>query len=234
MRYLWLFCLCLALPCWSNETLRVAVAANFRPVLEQINPEFEAAQDTTVLLSSASTGVLHNQIRYGAPFDILLAADSDTPAILEQEGFTLPGQRYCYALGRLVLLGASDWSALADPRQSLAIANPTTAPYGRAAEEVLSRDEFQAGHKRKLVLGNNAVQTWQFWHSGGVNLALVPQSLSLDAGLLVPQQWHNAIEQQAVLLPRAADKPQAQAYLKWLLSPAVRQQIRQYGYDNCL
>lgn len=233
MRHLWLFCFVFALPCWSAEPLRVAVAANFRPVLEQLNPAFEAEYGTKVVLSSASTGVLHNQILHGAPFDVLLAADADTPRILEQAGLGVSGERHCYARGRLVLMGASEWLALTDPGHSLAIANPSTAPYGRAAQQVLERTEFQPGSGRKLVLGNNAVQTWQFWHSGSVALALVPQSLAQDSGLLVPRPWHGVIEQQALLLQRAAANSLARAYLQWLGSATVRRQIQLAGYDSC-
>ena len=226
MRYTALLLLLLASPGWAGSPLRVAVAANFRHTLEQISTEFSARTGEQVVLSSASTGVLYSQITHGAPFDILFAADRATPARLEDT----PEAPFCYARGRLVLTGSSQGlQLLADASLSLAIANPKTAPYGRAAEEVLARPDFANAGGRKLVRGSNVVQAYQFWHSGGVDLALVPRSLAPD-GESIPREWHQPIEQHAVLLrPSAA----ADAYLNWIRRDTVRALIQNAGYEPC-
>lgn len=233
MRSIWLLWLLLSLAspgAGAEETLRVAVAANFRSVLEQLAPAYQQATGTSLSLSSASTGVLYNQIRHGAPFDLLLAADSATPAALEKEG--LGARRRCYALGQLALVGGG-LDALADPGNSLAIANPATAPYGRAAMEVLQRPAFTAGSGRRLVRGNNAVQTWQFWHSGSVELALVPRSLAREEGVPIPLAWHSPLQQDALVLNRARDKHAARAFLDWLASAPVQAELARAGYGLC-
>ncbi len=224
-----LLLLTLAFGARAEAPLQVAVAANFRQVLEALNPRFEQQAGVAVSLSSASTGVLHSQVLHGAPFDVLLAADADSPARLAAAG--LASEPACYALGRLVLVGAGDFAALAEPGRSLAIANPATAPYGRAAKQVLARAAFAAGAPRKQVLGNNAVQAYQFWHSGAVDLALVPRALA--PGLAVPATWHAPIAQHAALLKRGADNPAARAYLDWLRSPEIQAAILGKGYDSC-
>ena len=210
----------------AGETLRVAVAANFRQVLEQASATFQQQTGHRVVLSSASTGVLYTQIIHGAPFDVYFAADRATPARLANAD-RVP---FCYARGRLVLAGSEGGpGALADPRLSLAIANPATAPYGRAALEVLDREEFRTGKARRLLTGSNVIQAYQFWHSGGADLALVPRSLALEA-TPIPGDWHQPIEQHAIALNRGEA---VEAYLNWVSSDTVRALIQNAGYEPC-
>ena len=226
MRPLVFLLLLIALPSWADSPLRVAVAAYFRQVLEQINAGFTASTGQSVVLSSASTGVLYSQIIHGAPFDVFFAADQATPALLTDA----PSTPFCYARGSLVLTGGnSNLQDLANGELSLAIANPTTAPYGRAASEILARPEFSAAHGRKLVRGSNVVQAYQFWHSGGTDLALVPRALAPEA-TPIPTAWHQPIEQHAVSLRQSAA---VDAYLNWIRSDTVRAQIHNAGYLPC-
>src|SRR5512140_1831078 len=118
----------------------VAVAANFIAPMQKIAAAFE--QDTAhhATLVSGSTGSFYHQITHGAPFDILLAADDTTPAKLEKEGFTVPGSRFTYAVGQLVLWSPQPGyvdeggAVLKSGRfDRVAIANPELAPYGTAA-----------------------------------------------------------------------------------------------------
>jgi molybdate transport system substrate-binding protein len=229
-----LIAILIALPIQAAEPLRVAVAANFKATLAKLNPLFEQQYKHRVTLSSASTGTLYNQIVHGAPFDILLAADVDTPGRLLASGQAVAGTGICYARGQLVLVGGSSLSQLANPQRSLVIANPVTAPYGRAALAVIERDEFHTGSTRKLVRGNNVAQALQFWQRGGIDMALLPASLSAGQGLAIPTDWYPVLDQQAVLLRRATDSPAASDYLRWLGSDSVQSLIEQAGYTNCL
>ena len=106
MRYALLLLLILANPGYSADPIRVAVAANFRSVLEQINQQFQQETGHAVVLSSASTGVLYSQITHGAPFDVFFAADKESVIKLAAPVSKRDtGQPVCYALGRLVLAG---------------------------------------------------------------------------------------------------------------------------------
>jgi len=226
MRHLALLLLLLPLSGWAGETVRVAVAANFKHTLAAVSADFERRSGHKVVLSSASTGVLYTQILHGAPFDIFFAADAQTPAKLA----TPSRKPRCYARGSLVLAGGSeDLRQLADPSLSLSIANPGTAPYGRAAVEVLERPEFATARGRKLVRGSNVVQAFQFWHSGGVSLALVPRSLAPEAAP-IPLAWHQPLEQHVIVL---RDKDAVGAYLNWVISDSVRSLINDAGYESC-
>lgn len=219
-------------PAWAGQNIRVAVAANFKPTLQRISAQFEAATGHSVVLSSASTGVLYAQIINGAPYQLFFAADTDSPARLAARAKDGPGTTpFCYAMGRLALVGGdSSLTQLADSQLSLAIANPVTAPYGRAAEEVIMRPEFRSGLGRKLVRGNNAAQAYQFWHSRAVDLALVPMALAQGKGATIPVDWHGSLEQHAIVLEPS---PAVSAYLKWIRSDTVRTLINEAGYLPC-
>ena len=214
-------------PTSAASPLLVAVAANFRATLEDINALYLAAGGAPVRVSSASTGVLTNQALYGAPFHLLLAADAAAPALLAERG--VAGEPFCFAVGQLALAGGT-LAALADPARSVAIGNPETAPYGRAALEVLARPTFSPGRSRKLVRGNNVLQAYQFWRSGAVDLALVARSLVGEDGTPVPADWHQPLLQHGVVL---REHPALAAYLAHLRSDRVRSLILDAGYLTC-
>ncbi|NQZ08463.1 MAG: molybdate ABC transporter substrate-binding protein, partial [Algicola sp.] len=118
----------------NAATLKVAVAANFKPLLKQLKPQFEQLHLTKLSLSSASTGVLYAQITHGAPFDVLLAADEKRPRLLERNNLIIKGSRKTYSIGQLVLWhndkngGQPNKILLAQWPDKIALANAKTAP----------------------------------------------------------------------------------------------------------
>ena len=228
-----ILCLCLLPSTQASlaDTVRLAVAANFTSTAQTLGKAFEATSPYRVVSSTASTGVLVNQITHGAPFDLLLSADIAGPAALVSAGLADGSSQGCYAVGRLVLLGG-ELDDLADPGLSLAIANPLTAPFGRAAEEVLQRPEFAGGGGRKLLRGSNVLQAYQFW-TAGADLALVAAALAPGNGVPVPPDWYTPIEQHAVLLTGGSGKPAAIAYRQFLSTDTARDIIRDAGYGDC-
>ena len=216
------------------EVVHIAVAANFKTTLEKISATFETQTGHTTTISSASTGALHSQILYGAPYDIFFAADKNSPTKLSESKLGVEEQNFCYAEGKLVLVGSKNPDIdLANPELSLAIANPNTAPYGKAAWEVLQREEFKPANDRKLVRGNNAIQAYQYWHSSIVDLALVPLSLAPREGAIIPPNWYTPIEQHVIWLKRGEENPAAKAYMRWIHSEKVQAMIKNSGYGNC-
>ena len=234
MHYLLLLMLVITGPVTAGEPLRVAVAANFRSTLQQISDLFQQRTGHRVVLSSGSTGVLYSQILYGAPFDLFFSADmAATERLATEDADASRGEPFCYARGTLVLAGGNgDLAQLADPKFSLAIANPATAPYGVAAMAVLARPEFAAGRGRKLVRGTNVVQAYQFWHSGGADLALLPKALAPTA-TAVPGVWHAPLDQFAIALTPMKDDKALDSYLNWIRSDTVRSLISNAGYQPC-
>lgn len=225
---------CLKLLCYAlsalalsanASSLKVAVASNFVPVLEALIDEIPPPKEVVII--SGATGALANQILMGAPFDVLLAADKERPAKLA--GLRQLKAPICYAQGQLVLMGAQALSDL-DAGGRIAIANPLTAPYGRAAQEVLQRANVPI---LQVIQGNNAQQAYQFKASGNVNFALVPASLA--EGIAIPSDWYSPIRQFALSVRPSAHSNQenAEAFLLWLLSEQVQSRLSQYGYSRC-
>jgi len=144
------------------DEVHVAVAANFADCMEELGTLFEQNTGHQLVISRGSTGKHFAQIKAGAPFDVFFAADSARPALLEAEGLTVPGSRFTYAIGELVL-----W---------MAIANPRLAPYGLAAKQALTSLGIWDELEPRLVMGQSVGQTWQFVATGNAQLGLVAQS----------------------------------------------------------
>lgn len=221
--------------------MTVAVASNFSVAIDEIAAQFTTDTGHRVRLIPASTGKLHAQIVNGAPFDVFLAADSDRPQRLEASGAAVPGTRFTYAIGELVLWSrqrADCRGALDDPGgMRIAIANPATAPYGAAAREFLQQAGLWDSVKPRLVIGESISQALQFVASGNAQLGFIASS-QLRAPSLpdatctwpVPTALHAPIEQQAILLQRGRDKAGAQRFLHFLRSDSGRVIIERHGY----
>jgi molybdate transport system substrate-binding protein len=232
-RFTLIFLIFMAQPTLAGE-VHIAVAANFNKTAISINTLFEQQSGHSTKLSTASTGVLHSQISHGAPFDVFLSADTQSPALLEAAGRIQSGTRFCYAVGRLALIGGNGTlEDLGDPQLSLAIANPATAPYGRAALQALEKKGSGKTGEQKLVRANNVVQAYQYWYTGAVDLAMVAQSLDPDSGVPVPQSWYDPLEQEAVLMAAAVNNAAALSYLAFLQSEQVKTLIADAGYGMC-
>lgn len=225
--------------------VQVAVAANFAAPMQAIAPLFERETGHKAVLLIGSTGKFYAQIRNGAPFDVLLAADDETPARLIEEGRGVPGSAFTYAVGRLVLWSAQ--SKLVDAKgeilkqdgfRHLAIANPKTAPYGAAALQVMNHLGLTQKLTPLFVQGENIAQTHMFVASGAAELGFVAYSsvikngrIGSGSGWLVPVKLHDPIRQEALLLIRGKNNPAAQALLDFLRRPEAQALIRTFGYD---
>lgn len=228
-----LFACLLSLSAAAND-LRLAVASNFRPALEALLPGFEQQHRVRVALSSGASGQLVAQIRQGAPFDILLSADSHYPEHLHQLG--LAGAPRSYALGRLWLVtqqAADNWQQVLARSQRLALANPELAPYGAAARELLrQQDLWPAPEQKTYALAANIAQVQQWFHTGQVDSAFVAASLAgqpahfFDLTPLLKQP----LTQQLVQLNTARNNQAAQVFIDWLLSAPVQAQLPALGY----
>ncbi len=222
----------------------VAVASNFAAPMKELAAQFEQATGHTLTLSTGATGKFYAQIKHGAPFDVLLAADDETPARLIREGDAV--QRQTYAIGRLALwserpdfIDGSDAVLRQNRFDHLAIANPKLAPYGAAAIEVLANLKLTDSVQGKWVVGENIAQTYQFVASGNAELGFVALSQVMQNGTLrsgsvwqVPATLHTPIRQDAVLLKHGTHNAAARALLEYLNTPAAIALIRSYGYER--
>jgi len=239
-------CLLLAMAASARaDQVQVAVAANFTAPAKEIAAQFEKDTGHQAVLAFGATGKFHAQIRNGAPFEVLLAADDTTPAQLEQEGAAVRSTRFTYAVGRLVLWSAQPGKVDAQGEvlrkggfRHLAIANPKLAPYGAAAVETLRSLKLLDALQERFVQGENIAQAYQFAATGNAELGFVALSQVMADGRIasgsawvVPSQLHQPILQDAVLLLPGQGRPAAQAWLQYLRSDKARAVIRRYGYE---
>ncbi|WP_028467942.1 molybdate ABC transporter substrate-binding protein [Neptunomonas japonica] len=219
--------------------VRIAVASNFTTAAQALSTAFTQKTKHSVQISSGSTGKLYIQIRHGAPFDLLLAADMDRPHKLYTEGYTNT-EPLLYATGQLVLWSRTPSDVIDGIEmlsngtvKRLAIANAKTAPYGKAAQEVLNK--LTATHSSwKLIRGDNIAQTYQFAASGNVDAAFVARAQTVlnKQGFtwLVPQSLYSPIQQGAILLKHGINNPAANAFYRFLSSDEAKSVIQRYGY----
>lgn len=230
-----------AVPAAAAEAL-MAVAANFATTAADLTTAFERHSAHRMVLAAGSTGKLYAQIRNGAPYDLFLAADQVRPERLETEGFAVPGSRSTYACGQLGIWirGAGRDTAehpirLTDLRR-IAIANPDLAPYGMAAMSTIEHLSLKDELADRLAMGENVAQAYAMIASGAADGGFVAWSLILAGDKVsqswpVPESWHQAINQDVVLLNHGAENPAARAFLAFLSSPAARAIIRRQGYS---
>jgi len=225
---------------------QVAVAANFAEPIKAIAAVLQRTTGHTLAVSVGSTGKLYAQIRYGAPFDVFLAANSTATAALERDGLATKGSSFVYARGKLVLWSTDATQVDAKGAvlksggfRKLAYANPKTAPYGEAAMQTLDRLGLRTALSGKLVQGESVGQAFNFVYTGNAEIGFVALSQVLQAGQLqsgslwlVPQTLYRPIEQNAVLLRHGANNPAALALVELLHSPSIKDLLRSYGYDN--
>lgn len=228
----------------NAETFNVAVAANFAAPIKELVTQFETTSEHKAVVSVGSTGRFYAQIQNGAPFDVLLAADSETPAKLLQEN--KGSQQFTYATGRLALWSKDAHFVDAEGKiltqgsiSRLAIADPKLAPYGAAAIEVLQALGIESTLRTKFVQGENIGQTYQIVASGNAPLGFVALSQIYQDGKLkegsmwlVPNAMHQAIKQDALLLNTGKDNAGARAFLNYLQSESAMKIMSGFGYTH--
>jgi molybdate transport system substrate-binding protein len=232
----------------ASEVPNIAAASDLQFALPDIAAAFERATGQSVRLSFGSSGNFRRQIADGAPFDLFLSADASYADALVRERRTLDAG-VVYAIGRLALFVANDSpitpdpqlhdvaAALADGRLSkFAIANPGHAPYGRAAQQVLTHAGLWSAIEPHLVLGENVSQAAQFAASGAAQGGIIAYSLVRAGAIashgrhaLLPASGYDPLVQKMVLLRRA--NATARAFYAFLQQPAARAIFERYGFD---
>jgi molybdate transport system substrate-binding protein len=226
------------------DEVSVAVAANFTAPMQKIAAEFEKDTGHKVVPSFGATGKFYAQIKNGAPYEVLLTADEETPAKLIKENAAVAGSQFTYAIGKLVLWSAKP--AIVDGAGAvlknggfdhLAMANPKLAPYGAAAVEVMKALGVHDALQTKIVTGESIAQTYQFISTGNALLGFVALSQVLKDGKIegsswvIPAKLYTPIRQDAVILEKGKGKPAAEALMKYLKTGKAKAIITSFGYE---
>ena len=224
----------------------VAVASNFSAPMQKIGPLYEKESGNKVIMSLGSTGGFYAQIKNGAPYQILLSADVETPNKLALEGFAIKETQFTYATGRLALWSAKENDVDAagnilksQPFEKLAMANPKLAPYGLAAIETLKTLNLLSGLEGKIVQGDSIAQAYQFVVTQNAQLGFVALSqvfldgkISHGSAWIVPSHLHSPIHQDAILLKTAKDNEAAKSLMNFMKSARAKSIIASFGYDR--
>ena len=230
-------------PTHSAE-VQVAVAANFTGPMEKIAPAFTQATGHKAIVSYGTVGKFYAQITNGAPFEVLISSDDETPNRLVKDNIALAESQITYAIGSLVLYSAKE--GLVDDKGAilkkgqfdrLAIANPKVAVYGAAAVQVMNGQGVSSSLEPKIVLGENITQAYQFVATGNADLGFVALSQIFKDGVyakgsywLVPKDLYPPLKQDAILLKRGERNEAAKALLAYLHSEPAKETIRSFGY----
>jgi molybdate transport system substrate-binding protein len=235
----------LALPLQAQPLL-VAAASDLTHCINELADAFaKQVPGAKVKVSLGSSGHFYAQIRNGAPFDVLLSADMSYPTQLAKLGVAEGATLRPYAIGRIALWSldarfdpaAQGMGVLRDPRVTkVAIANPSVAPYGRAAKAALERDGLWQALQPKLVIGENIAQAAQFVQSGNAQLGIVSLAMlhAPKAGgryYVIPATGLAPIEQGAIVTRHGAANPLAPRFVQFMGSPAARAILERNGFS---
>jgi molybdate transport system substrate-binding protein len=242
IKILMVACLLTTTPAFA-QNLKVAAAANLQSVIKVLQNDFKQKTGITIEPIVSSSGNITAQIRNGAPYDIFLSADMSFPETLFKEGFSSK-KPVVYARGSLIIcsnqnIGFENWQRvlMTGRIKKIAIANPSIAPYGKAAEEALKKKGILTDIKSKIVYGESISQINTYITTGVVEVGFTTLALVKDPANKTRLFWkaidpkiYPPIQQGMVLLTRAKDKPEAKKFYQYILSPAAKAIFKDYGY----
>jgi len=224
-----------------GDPLLVAAAADLQFAFTDIGAMFSKQTGHAVDFSFGSTGLLTQQIENGAPFDVVAAANVSYVDRLREKDLIIPDSEQLYAQGRIVLVVNRQASVvattLADLQSSdiqrIAIANPTHAPYGLAAQQALQTAGLWDALQPKIVFGENVRQTLQFVQTGDAQAGIVSLSIAgvpevrstpIDSSL------HAPINQAMAILKRTKQETLARQFIAFVNGPQGRPVMKKYGF----
>jgi molybdate transport system substrate-binding protein len=232
----------------ARPAVSIAAAANLVYVLEALETDFKRLNPGVVLTSTiGASGSLYAQVRNGAPFDVFLSADTEYPEQIAAAGLGPASTLHVFATGRIVVWTMRAGIDLSDLRQAIqspavrrvALAQPRTAPYGRAAQAALEHSGVWREAQPKLVFGENIAQTAQFVETSNADLGIVALSFVLSPRLANKGRWKEiapesyravSLDHAAILTHRGAANPAAAQYLEFLRGPGAKKILRDFGY----
>ena len=225
----------------SINNLHIATASNMQFAMKAIIEAFEAETSIKCEMIVSSSGKLTAQIKEGAPYDIFVSADMKFPNRLYKDGFSI-AEPQNYAKGKLVL-----WSMKEEIQPSIAmlisadinhiaLANPKTAPYGKAAMETLDFYKLTHQVQEKLVYGESISQTNQFISLEAAEIGFTAKSVvsapfmkGKGRWIEIPDSVYSPIEQGVILLKNA--KKEASLFYEFLFSKKGKAILVDYGYE---
>jgi len=228
-------------------SINIATATNVSYAISDIVRAFHKQHpNTKIEITLGSSGKLTAQIDNGAPYDIFMSANMRYPNALYKNGLAIT-KPAVYAKGSLAMFStkkrefSQGMNILLDKNiKRVAIANPNTAPYGKAAVEALKNAHLFTKVKNKLIYAESVSQTVAYTVTAA-DLGFVAKSSLFSPKMKRYKQGENfidvdpkrytPIEQGIVLLKRAKDNADARDFYKFILSKACKKIFKAYGYQ---
>lgn len=225
----------------EEKTINVAAASDLSHAFTEMGKEFTKDTGIKVEFTFGSTGLLTQQIKEGAPFDLFAAAhESYIDDLLDSESVLADSKEY-YAIGRIVLMANKKEAVILDKNyllspevKTITIANPEHAPYGKAAKETLEAWGIWKEIEPKIVYAENIRQAYQYVESGNADAGLIALALMTETEYpyeVIDENNHQPIV-QALAIPSQTDKEKwSRQFSDFILSEKGKETLKQYGFD---
>ena len=243
-------CLATFLGCHSSskpeEKLLIATATNMQFAMAQLTQTFTQETGIACEIIPASSGKLTAQIAAGAPYDVFVSADLAYPTTLYKNGYALDSPK-TYAFGQLVVWFRKGerpeqlhhLKVLLSPKR-VALANPETAPYGKAAQQTLQALGLDSLWQGRLVYGESISQVNQLVSTGAADIGVTAKSVVLapefsDKGTwrAIPDSLYTPIRQSAVMLKKGKSKHLiTKQFYDFLFSQKAKEILHKFGYSG--
>lgn len=230
----------------SAKTIHVAIASNMSYVIKELTQQFQAEHPhTKVIVSLGSSGKMTAQIKHGAPYQIFMSADMRFPQRLYDEGSAVT-KPAIYAQGSLAIFSSKKQNftkglyIVEDTNlDTIVIANPKTAPYGKATMEALKNAGIYDKITSKLVYGESIAQTTSYAvHI--VDIGFVAKSSLFNPKMLrykegihwieVNPKFYTPIDQGIVILKNGKNNKDVQAFYDFIFRPKAQNILENFGY----
>ena len=226
--------------------INIAVAANVSYAMDELKTEFAKTHpDTKVQVTLGSSGKLTAQIKNGAPYGLFMSANMKYPQALYDDKIATT-KPVVYAQGALAYLSAKpqDFAQginllASDKIQKIAIANPKTAPYGKAAVEAMKKAGIYADAEKKFVYAESISQVVTYALSAA-DIGFIAKSSLYSPKMSaykkdvnwaeVDPKLYTPIKQGIVLLKFAKENKEYQAFYDFILSEKAKTIFKKYGY----
>ena len=226
-----------------KSALTISAASNLIPAFEEIGDRFENETSFEVEFNFGASGQLADQIIQGAPVDVFASADAAYINELLEEGLLVESSVTEFARGRIVLWAAEgsnlEIAALQDLSQlsveTLMLANPAYAPFGKAAREALESAGIWDVIADKVVYGSYVSQTLHMAEAGSADAAIVALSLVLGGDgdwILIPEIQHEPIRQVMAVLRGTENEEAARAFIEFVKSETGQEILRRFGFGG--
>jgi molybdate transport system substrate-binding protein len=221
----------------AHSEIMVAAASDLMPLQQPLSQGFQKVTGTSVKFTFGASGMLARQIENGAPYDVFLSADEERIKGLVSSGHILSDSVVFYARGRLGLWSKSGkirtiFDLLRPEVRHVAIANPTHAPYGRAARQALEDQGFWGKLQPKIVYGENVRQALEFAETGNADATITAWSLVYNKrAILLPAEWHKPIRQFAGVV-KGNNTAAGRRFLALLTSREGRELMQTHGLES--